>query len=539
MRLVLEQRFPLGRFHATPWRVNPFDDRGEWPPSPWRLARAVVARWHQWNRESGDGDEVEFERLLRALATSTFKYFLPPAARPGAVLRQYQPTGFGWQPASRTKTVKGKKVLVPGMKAHGRSLVQDNCWAVPCDEPILWFIEGDVWTPELAELLDRCVERVTWFGRADSFSTMRRLPDAGGRTPNCEIHERSTASSAPVLCPLPFATREDLESVTDDPAVVESSVPPGSAWRFAEVPQPAPLRARSVRTSSSTGVAAVQFALTCTVASDVRALCRLTVRFRDRAVGVLMESIQGRRLSWSRASRASRERLTPFIGKDAEGNPSEGRRHARFAVWLDDGVPARLVAWRTPDPYGADAAAGFDELEADALLRAASRPLTWTGAGSREPAWSVSLIPLARETPLPTGLDGTVAQTWRSVTPFVPSRHRLRRGNERPDEDVASQVRRELGLRGWPVQGLSVEQMGPPRWTAIHVPPSGRSRRTFIGDRMGFDLVLRFAAPVRGPICIGHSSMLGLGLFAPIGIEDSTSEDECRHGRATPGSRRR
>ncbi len=38
MRIVLKQIFPLGRFHATPWRVNPFDDpHGEWPPSPWRL----------------------------------------------------------------------------------------------------------------------------------------------------------------------------------------------------------------------------------------------------------------------------------------------------------------------------------------------------------------------------------------------------------------------------------------------------------------------------------------------------------------------
>jgi CRISPR-associated protein Csb2 len=26
MRVVLKQIFPLGRFHATPWRVNPFDD---------------------------------------------------------------------------------------------------------------------------------------------------------------------------------------------------------------------------------------------------------------------------------------------------------------------------------------------------------------------------------------------------------------------------------------------------------------------------------------------------------------------------------
>ncbi len=38
MPLILEQSFPLGRFHATRWNQNPFEDPyGEWPPSPWRL----------------------------------------------------------------------------------------------------------------------------------------------------------------------------------------------------------------------------------------------------------------------------------------------------------------------------------------------------------------------------------------------------------------------------------------------------------------------------------------------------------------------
>ena len=48
MRVVLRQRFPLGRFHATHWRANPFDKElaGEWPPSPWRLTRAAVSRRH-------------------------------------------------------------------------------------------------------------------------------------------------------------------------------------------------------------------------------------------------------------------------------------------------------------------------------------------------------------------------------------------------------------------------------------------------------------------------------------------------------------
>jgi len=104
MRVVLRQEFPLGRFHATPWRVNPFDDpHGEWPPSPWRLIRAVTARWYQWAREAGKEPErpehiAELERLQTALCLSTYTFHLPPSARRGTALRQYHPTTLDMTP---------------------------------------------------------------------------------------------------------------------------------------------------------------------------------------------------------------------------------------------------------------------------------------------------------------------------------------------------------------------------------------------------------------------------------------------------------
>jgi CRISPR-associated protein Csb2 len=100
MQIVLRQEFPLGRFHATPWRVNPYDDpHGEWPPSPWRLVRAVTARWYQWAREADrDPDIAELEQLQVALCNSTYAFHLPPGARKGRPLRQYHPTECGMDP---------------------------------------------------------------------------------------------------------------------------------------------------------------------------------------------------------------------------------------------------------------------------------------------------------------------------------------------------------------------------------------------------------------------------------------------------------
>jgi CRISPR-associated protein Csb2 len=100
MQIVLRQEFTLGRFHATPWRVNRFDDpHGEWPPSPWRLMRAVTARWYQWAREAErEPDLAQLEKLQSALCKSTYAFYLPPDARKGSPLRQYHPTEFGMDP---------------------------------------------------------------------------------------------------------------------------------------------------------------------------------------------------------------------------------------------------------------------------------------------------------------------------------------------------------------------------------------------------------------------------------------------------------
>ncbi len=100
MKIILHQVFPLGRLHATPWKVNPFDDPyGEWPPSPWRLVRAVVARWYQWAREAEPPPSPEeLDALVRALCTSTYSFHLPVHARRGYPLRQYHPVELEMSP---------------------------------------------------------------------------------------------------------------------------------------------------------------------------------------------------------------------------------------------------------------------------------------------------------------------------------------------------------------------------------------------------------------------------------------------------------
>jgi CRISPR-associated protein Csb2 len=503
MRLVLTQSFPLGRFHAAPWRVNSFDDPfGEWPPSPWRFVRAVAARWYQWRRElNRECDEAEIVSLVIALCGSDYSFHLPVNSWRGPPLRQYHPVKFGWNPPGANEA---------SVRKYGTSLVQDNYWSMPPGEAgeILWFIEGEDWTPDLAGVLERCTERITYFGRAESLTQFRRIDDAQ-LAPNCELLAEPVSGAVPVLTPRPDATRADVERVTEDPLAARN-IPQGARIMYARRPQRPPLRERPRRRPTQPDSNLMQLALGWAVAPEPRAVVRLTARFRSAVIRELIRiKSDGRVTTWSAASAKLRNEIAEMIGKDAQGRPLQGlRRHAEFFAWGEGSAPTRLLVWRQIRP--------FDEQEQSAILEAAMREISWAAAGHDVDAWKLGLVPLDAAVPPPPGFDGEPCRTWISLTPYVPPRHHLRGGKVREPETIENQVRRELGLREVPgAQNVEIERVRPPEWVAVHVPRREAAERTFIGHRRGYWLRLYFPEPVSGPIRVGHSSSFGLGLFVP------------------------
>lgn len=502
MRLVLHQEFPLGRFHATPWRANPFDDpHGEWPPSPWRLVRAIVARWYQWAREAENDLELgELDRLVAALCASTYRFHLPVHARKGSPLRQYLPGEFGWNPKAKKKA---------GVRSYGTSLAQDNYWCVAPEEPVWWFIEGDQWIDPLVSVLDRCLERVTYLGRAETLTRIRRASDKAPE-PNCALLEQRGSGAVPVLTPRTDATRADVERVTDDPEAVKRPVPPGACMLYAVRPVRPPSRERRETPPAHSDCQLLQFAIGWNVVPEARAIVRLTSRFRGAVLQELLRIKTGNsQATWSRVGAEVREEVADMFGKDAEGEPLTGlRRHAEFFAWCEGGVPTRLLVWRSIRP--------FDEHEQEAILRAASRDVSWAAAGSDTDAWKVRLVALDRAVSPPAGFDGVHARCWESVTPYVPPRHHLRGGKVRENESLIAQIRRELRQRGFDgAERVEVEPIGEADWVAVHVPRRQANQRAFLGDRRGQSICLTFPEPVIGPVRLGHSSSFGLGLFRP------------------------
>jgi CRISPR-associated protein Csb2 len=255
----------------------------------------------------------------------------------------------------------------------------------------------------------------------------------------------------------------------------------------------------------------LQFAVGWSVAPELRAVVRLTARFRGAVLReLLLIKAEGTASTWGAVGPAVREAMADMIGKDAHGNPLSGHRHAEFLAWCEDDVPVRLLVWRDGRP--------FDDDEQSAILRAASREVSWAAAGFDADAWKVRLVPLDRAVPPPPGFDGVAARCWESVTPYVPPRHHLRRGKERARESVTAQIRRELSVRGFAAADqVDAEAVGDAAWVSVHVPRV--QKRDFLGDRRGYRMRLTFPEPIRGPLRLGHSSSFGLGLFRPLMVD--------------------
>jgi len=518
MELVIEQRLPLGRFHATRWNQNPFEDSyGEWPPSPWRLLRALAARWFQYNRETGDREEQLRDTLLQALAHSLPAFCLPELSWRGLALRQYQPTALEDQHQYKKDPKTKKQVLDYKYKEVGRTLVADHYRVLPSEESIYWYWQDLSLSNPQTELLDRLLDRILYFGRAETFCHMRRLdvlPD--GIQPNTTFKEKDAGGMMPVLVPLPRQelNLKSLLAATDSDTLKGRPIPPGTAWYYAALPQrPAVTRGIQYTPRFPDDLNCIQFAVGGRVYPPLARWVKVTERFRGRVLKQLSVQITGHhRTHYNVLTSEQKEELALLAGKDAQGHPIQGHQHAFFALWPSDtGIPDRLVVWRRQP---------FTSQEIQALLAASEHPISWANGA---PDWSVRLVPLPFETSLPRGLTSE-ARIWQSAVPFVPpsGRHRFRKnGRPRPGETPAQLLGRLLQADGKPLPSkvMVFDNQEGVAWVSLHETREQRRQRAELRTprvRPGYWLQIEFKEPISGPLILGDSCHFGLGLFVPV-----------------------
>jgi CRISPR-associated protein Csb2 len=509
--------------------------------------------------------------LVSAFATSEVSWQLPASSWRGPGLRQYQPAEFDWgyaQPAKKTlitlsaelagvfggpyalqdkkrsdtvevfdaklhslgfrnvsgeqtntlkklaeaKSPKPKKLkrYPPDGRSYNTTKVLDNFWVTSNGDntPVVWLFDGPEWTDALLSHLDACLARMTYFGRAESITEIRRLPTPPvDGPPIVTLHPSRIGNAVPVLALKPDASLAQLEATTDAPSVKDTNIPPGSRWMFAERPARPVIKPKPRSKPALSPVSLIQFAIGFKVAPRFKDTVLIIERFRNRVLGCFTKILTGNhRMKWSEATTEIREQALLLSGRDSNGNPAISHRHASFFLCGTPDSPSRLCVWR---------AEPFTDSEQRAILCAASTPLP---LNYRDDPWTLNLVPLDRLVPAPPGLDATTHHAWKSLTPYVPPRHVYgRSGKEKPGCSVAEQLSGELEDRGFPV-GRLIAAVTDHEWVKIHRNKSERDGRTN-NDKLGYTVKLTFCEPVKGPISVGASSHFGLGLFVPVAPE--------------------
>ena len=472
--------FVAGQFHANPWDRGTNEGEIEWPPSPWRLLRAIVAGWYR----SGASDRETLVRVLDALAEPPV-YDLPVAA--SGHTRHYVPLG-GLKNGKPERTLMlDSFVSLERGTEHGASAYA------------IWpNVELDAGGRDILEL---CCSGIRYLGRAESW---------------CEVSLALEVPSGPDRYTADLATREDgegtvvrrlaagpslrgvgllraLSEMTGEMRKARRTMPQGAAWveyrlpaDFGWAPEQALQRELERPAFPAT---TLRFALDSENGVLPSIAEAVTVAEKMRQAAIKRNS--------SRDGAPASKRLA---GKHEDGgNRREGHDHPYFLPLdlRDRGVVDAIDVWL---PNGCT----HDEFRALAGITAIWDPVVLEG---RFP-----VTYLGRVEPV------TSAQ-WTTVTPIVLDRFPKRRG---PGGSVladapAEQIARALERRGFPAAQVEV-------WDQRRTIPhrlGGQTRldafrRARIGEHTGHPIVgatITFDEPVAGPIVLGRLAHFGLGRF--------------------------
>jgi len=521
MPTVLHLLFPGRRYHATPWGSHVNEGAVEWPPSPWRLLRALIATGFAKHFWEPSGPPPVARRLLSALASEPPTFALPLAS--SAHSRHYV-------------TADAKKPLI--LDAWARVEEGDSALEVA------WPFDLDA---EERELLATLAASLGYLGRAESWveavastSAQRPANCRSGSTPPgpgweavrvlCAVsptaYEQWRAEAMNALderLPLPPDKKVSAKLQKErDKAMVPFpvdliaalcadtgtlkhqgwSAPPGSQevvyWRRADA-----LRTTSPRRSPGSSNESVPFVLLALSTPSRR---------RSGLPSVARTFPQGRLLHKALASAVDRvdgaSAAEILLGRDGARVAQTGHQHAHL-LHLDlfgDGRLDHALIW---------APAGISVVGLRAI-RAVRR--TWMKGGVGELQVALAATgPDSSLRPLDDVFGGKLSAVlgaaggsseWTSATPYLAPRLTKSRGKD----SLVGQVHLELERRGFPRADVEVLPVQSELGLAFrHHVLHDREHRPPMA--VTHALRLRFERPVEGPVCLGWGAHAGLGRF--------------------------
>ena len=490
--IAIAFRFLAGRYHATPWERHTNEGVVEWPPSPWRILRALVAASYRLEPRPSRSD---LDALVRKLAdppvyqvplgaVAHTRHYMPTDDKPKLIFDTFVAVGAGADDDSAELIVAWPEVE---LDARQRQLLDDMLFHLPYlgrseswveARAVEWTGEGNVCVSEDGSSKARERIRLKALVSEAAYQVWK--------------DSASKAAKHPVL---PQTTVEILEQ---DSARLQKdgwSDTPGTEWLIYGRPE----ELLSIKPSSRKAPLPEPTFARYAIRSSVLPLLTDAVAIAERFRVALVSHADGR----------GANAMAVFSGHNETGQPLIGNQHAYYLPADDDGDGRidSLIVW---------APAGFDAGACDAL---SSLSRVW---GKDDHDLYVTLIGLGKPEEFGGSLGGTAlagpARIWESRTPFILPRHpKFRRGVwvDTP-EDQLRRFLNELGLsptRVEPIPATRIRgrQLEWFRFRRERTRGNGRK-----ATHTGFGFRLYFEEAVSGPIAVGYGAHMGLGAFVAV-----------------------
>lgn len=536
----IQVRFTAGKYHATIWGKHVNEAIPEWPPSPWRFLRAIVATW---KRKMPGLDEEKVRNIMNKLLDPP--YFRLPQGSLGHS-KHYMPWSKQWA----------------AKRDQSRTMIIDTFVAIDPEDHMEIYWPNQSLTEEEEIILDELLGKLSYLGRSESWCEASLIRER--RELTIKDSGLVDVKTGEVIAPVrPFTgylgENEELVDVlvpsrdmdmsnplTDEhPLLVRTAVlrekegrmdPPGSKWikyvRRKDCFTPRPKERLS--TDGSKPVKAVRYKFHSTVPPLITEALELAHLARVAAMSVY--------------GGEGKKRSPLLSGKDENGRPLKGHTHAFYFITDEDsdGRADHLTVY-SPE--------GFDQEHQRAFLQMKKLYPRKAGAdvyllllGMSEDLEELKDCPLFME-----------SKVWYSSTPYLLTRHpKLTKDGSWKVKDMPEGIQILIPERITPhpsrehllthygilpdmtkiqIDGpldqiiLDLERRGYPRPEKITLYPSWimgnrphrwlefrryrrGSRNPPIGIPYGF--MLHFSEPVKGPIALGHACHYGMGLFLPV-----------------------
>ncbi|MCY4653124.1 MAG: type I-U CRISPR-associated protein Csb2 [Dehalococcoidia bacterium] len=477
--------FTAKRYHATQWGRHVNEGVPEWPPSPWRILRGMVATWRRTL------PEIPSERMvpiLETLASEYPKFHLPPAST--GHTRHYMPYTEG----TRERT----------------TLVIDSFVAICPGKPLFAAWQNLELSDQQRADLGAILRNMPYLGRAESWveaSLASECPEINSMPLEDGALPEGDWEIARTLMPRSPVKLKDLERETSTLRRSGRIDPEGAQWWPYIRKRDCFTEFRSGRRQTrgrGAGATMVRFSMD----GNPLPMAFDTLRWGELARRSAMAQY-GRRNEGGRSEKLS--------GKDSSGNPLRKHQHA-FYLPTDENGDGRL------DHLTIWAPGGLDEKEFRAIVS-----VNTLKPEARDPV-RLSYLAHGKATDF-RGVSDLFGESkrWRSLTPYVLPRHtkfRGPKGGKRMVDGPEEQIRREVALRcpdGPRLRDVEIvhnreriEPMEGGYFGGFRPFEFFRYRRGGGSNGGGaFNFMLEFEAPVSGPIALGFACHYGLGLFVP------------------------